>query len=1057
MRRRFISVLLSVAFILGTIPVLRMTTAADTGTAVKGEYTYSLSADPDTGTVPSGFGTVENNGRIWTDKSVAVNGDHFDVNLKVLAQEYISTYGTAETSSIAADVLMIFDMTTSMNTSLPGSGNRLEGLVDAANVAIDIITNTNPNNRINIYNYGGTSSTATVNEILPLAHYTSTSTAEGTADKYLVYSSNTIRLSSTLQKDGEAYNPSPNSFSEIRGTGTQYGIAKSTERFLENINNETDNTIKRKPYVILMTDGEPTWVGKKWYTDDASELRTGTITSTSGGDRNELMALATILTAAYNRDKIEEAYTAYNNGAQSEVEWFNIGLGIEEPTDADSASYTACMLDPNFLLNAEPVKKADGGTTAEVIKYYLTQPDWAPAYTEKDYSADNNYFYINEGDGYVTFANTYAVLMNAFTTLAEIIQQGSQQYTIPIVNHEGSGENSTDVVFTDVIGEGMYVTDVTLKPDKAQPVTGVDDGNGNYTFQGYSTTVTVTEDGNGQQTLVWNIPANEVAMFTFADRENVTNGEYISADPTVLTYGIDFSNDIEEGPAYTNAFDDNGNPLTTVTYEIPGDNDYYFDVVHDDLHNFVSSTMKTDNDEITPKTDNTTQSATDSSSYVYTAYNDGTENSSAAVQGKLGNNGKASFLSRKNEIEITVEKKWEDSTGTPIDNTSSLPIVTVTLYRMADDSDVEETVKYIQLSNSNGYSETNTLPVRDENDKRYTYYIKEDCPDGYYISEISAPLRAMDGTLSVTNTEFPDEGVVAVKKVWRNKVGGAVDAASMPAVQMQLKRHVTKTLPATHTVTVTLSGDNGSGTIYTFPVQTVDSGSTISFTVRGYIRRQNAAQNASIKLNNATVSSSYGQDYYYTDPVNQTGRISNNRFYYRETATQTFVVTEDLNLNYTCSATLNTSTITGYDPCQLLNISVTPPDNPIGEPEEYDEDYETITLNNRNGWTKVFENLTLSEFDLDTGATYTYKYFIEEISDIPGFTVSYSDNNTDGITGGVLTVSNTSTANIPVLPQTGGGGSHRVVLTGVCVTVMAAAVLFYGFIPVGRKKRRYAD
>ena len=99
----------------------------------------------------------------------------------------------------------------------------------------------------------------------------------------------------------------------------------------------------------------------------------------------------------------------------------------------------------------------------------------------------------------------------------------------------------------------------------------------------------------------------------------------------------------------------------------------------------------------------------------------------------------------------------------------------------------------------------------------------------------------------------------------------------------------------------------------------------------------------------------------------------------------------------------------------------------------------------------------MSEFDLDTGATYTYKYFIEEISDIPGFTVSYSDNNTDGITGGVLTVSNTSTANIPVLPQTGGGGSHRVVLTGVCVTVMAAAVLFYGFIPVGRKKRRYAD
>ena len=112
MRKKIFSVLLIAAFILGMIP---MFASADTGISEKGEYTYTLSTDPDTGeTIPPEFGTPENNGRIWTDKSVLVNDDHFDVNLKVLAQEYVSSYGSVETHSIAADVVMILDFTSSM-------------------------------------------------------------------------------------------------------------------------------------------------------------------------------------------------------------------------------------------------------------------------------------------------------------------------------------------------------------------------------------------------------------------------------------------------------------------------------------------------------------------------------------------------------------------------------------------------------------------------------------------------------------------------------------------------------------------------------------------------------------------------------------------------------------------------------------------------------------------------------------------------------------------------------------------------------------------------------
>ncbi len=1037
-------------------------TSADTGIAEKGEFTYTLSSDPDTGTVPDDFGTIENNGRIWTDKSVSVNDGHFDVNLKVLAQEYISSYGTSITQSIAADVLFILDFTGSMtqtgNVVVKDDGtsvSRLQAMVDAANEAIDIITETNANNRIKMFCFCGNSSTCATNtkEIMPLAHYTSSNTSTETKDKYIRLSAtSTVSSSSTLLKDGSAF-----SFSQKtnNGTCTQYGIAAGVKDFIEDINAETDNSIERRPYVIMLTDGEPTLSSKNWYSEDLTQLRTNTITNQSGGDKYELMATGTILTSAIWRDRLAEAYKTYNNSSSDiDVQWFNIGLGIAEPTDPSAANYTSCLLNPYYLVGVNG-SNATGSSSVEKIKYYISSADYAPAYTAKDYSADDAYTYINQGDGYVTFANTYTVLMNAFVTLANIIKMGSAEYTIPIVNHEGSGEQSSDVVFTDVIGEGMFVTDITLKPNGAAPVTGDDtDGDGIYTFRGYNTTVTLTEDAGGQQTLVWSLPATEVAMFTFANREDVTNGEYVSAEPTVLTYGVDFSNEIEEGPAYTNAFDSDMVPLTTVSYEIPGDNSYYFDVITDDLHNFVSSTIKTGLDGSTPKTENVTSSAPDSHSYAYTAVGNGTANSSASVAGLLGNNGKATFLSRKRSIEITVEKKWEDIDGNPVTDSSAMPPVTVYLMRSSDGGLTEETAETAHLSYSNGFTQTYTVPIRDGNNNRYTYYVDEDCPDGYYISYVSNPIRANDGTLNVTNRVFPDEGAIAVKKQWQNKIGAEItDKSSLPEVQIQLKRHVTKTVPNTHTVTVTMTGNNGRDTTYTLPVQTVDAGSTITFTVRAYIRRQNTAQGASISLNNSTVSSSYDQDYYYTDPVNQTGRISSNKFYYRETDTQTFTVTDDLNLDYICSATLNTSTITGYDPCQLLNISVTPPDTPVGEPEKYDELYETAVLNNRNEWQKIFDDLVLTEFDSATGATYSYKYFVEEIA-VPGYTVSYSDNNTgDGIAGGVIIVTNKSESAIGPLPKTGGDGTAGIAGTGAAVT-LTALVMLYGIKLISRRKRK---
>lgn len=1081
MRKRIISILLIALIVSGALPFI--SSSADTGTAEKGEYTYTLSSDPDTGTVPAGFGTISNNGRIWTDKSVSVNDDHFDVNLKVLAQEYISSYGLAESHSIAADVVMVLDFTSSMlRYKVPkedgSSVTRMEALVDSVNEAIDIITNTNPNNRIQVSYFYGSRTAAQSNVIMPLGHYTSTSSSEDTTDKYITcrLGSNytaTISSSSTLQKDGSDF-----TFSQSTGTGTctQYGIVRGVNGLVEAINSETDNSIERKPYVIVMTDGEPTWGSKNWTSTNPTDLTGQTVSysyssysPTGTNHNNQIISALTILSAALMRDRIEGAYTDYN-GKDLGVEWFNIGLGVDEVAD-----YTGCLVNPAYLKDVTPTNANQSGIEeAQKVKYYLNGEDWgAQSYTAKDYSADNNYVYPNEGDGYVTFANTYEVLNNAFTTLANIIRLGSMEYTVPIVNHEGSGEQSSDVEFTDVIGEGMFVTDITLKQNGKPPVTGVDeDGDGTYTFTGYDTTVTLTEDDSGQQTLVWRLPAKEVAMFTFANREDVTNGEYIAAEPTVLTYGVDFTNDIEEGPAYTNAFDQNMVPLTTVTYEIPGDNDYYFDVVKDELHNFVSSTIKPGLDGYTAKTENTTSTAPDSHSYAYTAVNEGTANSSATVNGLLGNNGKATFLSRKENIEITVEKKWEDKEGTPITDTSGLPVITVNLCRMADDSHHEEVVQEVRLSNSNNYSQTYTLPIRDQNDKRYTYYIKENCPDGYYVADISSPLRANDGTLTLINRELPDEGVLSVKKLWANKIGAEIaDTSSMPAVNINLKRHVEVLTPLKHTVTIYVSDPNESFTEYKRQF-IVPDGTVITFTPRIYIRSSYSTATISLSQNGGdpvTVTSDYSQvrnaNAYTDDPFVYGASVNHNNRWCRETVEQRFTVTDDLTLNYISSVAINTRdfpyTRNGnvIYPYMILDLSKTEPaavKYSVSQGE--DELYESFSLSYYNEWQKTIGDLILSKPDsVNPEIIYNYKYFIEETTDVPEFTASYSENNTEGVTGGVLTVTNKSNSAIGPLPETGGKGETNIPLIGVSfVAIALPALIFSELVPRYRKKRKRA-
>ena len=281
--KRMLASLLCISLLLCVFPswVLSMESYPEKHYAGMGDYTVTLQADPITSTPPSAFGTTAANGKVWTDKSVSVNQDHFEVTLSALAQEYISESSETATSSVAADVVMILDLSASMqknNLTLDNTSmTRTKAMIKAVNEALDIIMQANESNRVLIYAYQSNSdgSAPVTNELLPLGHYTNTSwTASdvfsGNSGKYFDYStsgsgsnsSGVIRSASNLKKEGVSFTQT--SLSTGSGTCTQHGILKGVQALASAIGQE-NKSVDRKPYILLFTDGAPGNATTTWY------------------------------------------------------------------------------------------------------------------------------------------------------------------------------------------------------------------------------------------------------------------------------------------------------------------------------------------------------------------------------------------------------------------------------------------------------------------------------------------------------------------------------------------------------------------------------------------------------------------------------------------------------------------------------------------------------------------------------------------------------------------------------------------------------------------------
>ena len=340
------------------------------------EYVCRIESDPTTDTPPyasagvtGGFGDLDSNGRVWVDKSVSANdaSNAFDVSLSALAQEYSYSESVIEIilEQNAADVLFVLDFSSSMTNSMDGS-TRIKVLASSLNDAMKKIMEANPNNRIMAVAFDAGSY-----DFLPLGSY-----GANTAGNYVEYDSGTkgIKMASGATKDGAAA-----TYSLPLGSGThmQIGITYGCNELIQAMSAGYGDG-KRMPFVMVMTDGSSSYSNDNW---------AGYNLSNQNNQSNQIEANST-LAATFWKKRLIDAYNTKNaaNGFTDEVGavWFDIGMGIADPTNAASASRQQVSLKPEF---ASPDVTSTSSAAYNIYKNILTRLE--KAYNNPEYYIDD--------------------------------------------------------------------------------------------------------------------------------------------------------------------------------------------------------------------------------------------------------------------------------------------------------------------------------------------------------------------------------------------------------------------------------------------------------------------------------------------------------------------------------------------------------------------------------------------------------------------------------------------------------------------------------------------
>ncbi|MCL1983505.1 MAG: hypothetical protein FWG53_10545 [Clostridiales bacterium] len=467
---------------------------AATGDGEPFSEVYNKISDPDTSNVIDYMGqsTLEN-GRIWTDKTVnasraeifdaagkpvsgiAAAEDEFLVTLSALSQGY-----TIETIVEPADTVFVLDISGSMYMYTIGSTgrNRLDVMVDALNEAIGILMDANQNNRIAVVAFGGQVvggiNGSNICPVLKLGHYT-----VNDGKYFSIKGTNQVTVSSQIP-DSSLLVAANRTITAGGGTPTQRGIYAGAKILLGNSDTNftaTDRrgnkyTVKRKPNIILLTDGEPT-LGYTDYTlagMNTSVSPSVAFDSDAGHDSGNGAGvdlgidMLTVLTASYYKQRVHDWYYGAADTEKS-VGFYTIGLDV-------SGYDAAAVLDPAGTAgppqtNADKVVQALSGKTYNMkslldsfvaltgtgsVTYPVLNRNSSTARATKQLQNSGGYVKnYDYTDGYFP-ATTVAEISGAFRNIAQqIVSNGSYATKADEDDPDFDGY----LVFSDVIGEYM--------------------------------------------------------------------------------------------------------------------------------------------------------------------------------------------------------------------------------------------------------------------------------------------------------------------------------------------------------------------------------------------------------------------------------------------------------------------------------------------------------------------------------------------------------------------------------------------------------------------------
>lgn len=369
---RVLALLLAFVMVAGYFPT---TSGWKVSAAELAPGTITTVADPETLTRPTdiyGQNTL-NAGKVTVGKSVSttsvtVNGQNISLsdpdNFLVTISQSAQVMGLSSETSVPVDVVFVLDTSGSMgynNTS--SKTGRAEAMVNAANNAIATLLAANEHNRVSVVAFsgedagGGDSDGDAANVLSSLYHY------EGNAaSKHLqwvngsktAYNGSTTNTTSTNFGVGSNYyliagRDTDGTVGDTRnggngGTNIHAGIALGAQQLTRvtdtTVTYEDGTTVTRMPFIVLLSDGAPTFSSssENWYAPSQTAEQGPGSSSYAG---NGFLAA---LTAAYYKGVITEHYYGDKADNDNSCNIYTIGVMLnsltEDNGDRDLAEVT---------------------------------------------------------------------------------------------------------------------------------------------------------------------------------------------------------------------------------------------------------------------------------------------------------------------------------------------------------------------------------------------------------------------------------------------------------------------------------------------------------------------------------------------------------------------------------------------------------------------------------------------------------------------------------------------------------------------------------------------